>query len=70
MVLFEQLNEDERYEKAFKNLKFKDYEEVAVINREGYYRRKNTADKIFEELLKSDRYSRGTRLRDLVMDYE
>lgn len=57
-------------EKAFKNLKFKDYEEVAIINREGYYRRKNTADKIFEELLKSDRYSRGTRLRDLVMDYE
>ena len=57
-------------EKAFKNLKFKDYEEVAAINREGYYKRKNTADKIFEELLKSDRYSRGTRLRDLVMDYE
>ena len=57
-------------EKAFKNLKFKDFEEVATINREGYYRRKNTADKIFEELLKSDRYSRGTRLRDLVMDYE
>ena len=57
-------------ERAFNLLKFIDYEEVQEIAKENYYKRKTGADKIFDDLLRSDRYSKGTRLRDLVLDYE
>ena len=57
-------------ERAFKLIHFLDYEEVFENSRIDYYLRKNGADKIFTELLNADRYSRGTRLRDLVIDYE
>lgn len=56
--------------KAFSLVKFIDYEEVYSKSKEDYYRRKDKADKIFTVLLESDRYAKGTRLRDLVIDYE
>ena len=56
--------------RAFNLLHFIDYEEAFGGSREDYYRRKSGADKVFAELLSADRYSRGTRLRDLVIDYE
>ena len=56
--------------RAFNLIKFVDYEEVSEKSKEDYYKRKNVADKTFAQLLDSDRYSKGTRLRDLVMNYE
>lgn len=49
---------------------FVDYQEVFEDSKGDYYRRKDTADKIFIDLLHEDRYSKDTRLRDLVIDYE
>lgn len=57
-------------EKAFKLVHFLDYQEAFENSREDYYKRKNNADKTFKDLLNLDRYSKGTRLRDLVADYE
>lgn len=57
-------------EKAFKLIKFIDYEEVYETSQADYYKRKNTADKTFANLLREDRYSRGIRLRDLVINNE
>lgn len=57
-------------ERAFKLIHFLDYQEVDEKSKEDYYQRKSGADKIFTELLKSDRYSKGIRLRDLVMNDE
>lgn len=57
-------------ERAFKLLHFLGYEETYAKSKGDYYRRKDAADKVFTELLESDRYSKGARLRDLVMDYE
>lgn len=57
-------------EKAFKLIKFIDYEEVYETSQTDYYKRKNTADKTFANLLREDRYSRGIRLRDLVINNE
>ena len=57
-------------QRAFELLKFIDYEVVSSDHKEEYYKRKNRADKVFADLLNSDRYSKGTRLRDLVIDYE
>ena len=57
-------------EKAFKLIKFIDYEEVYETSQADYYKRKNTADKTFANLLREDRYSRGIRLRDLVIKNE
>lgn len=57
-------------EHAFNLIHFLDYEEAFENSRIDYYSRKNGADKVFTELLNTDRYSKGTRLRDLVIDYE
>lgn len=57
-------------QKAFNSVRFISYEEVTQVSKENYYKRKDKADKVFTELLNKDRYSRGTRLRDLVIDYE
>ena len=55
-------------EKAFKNIVFERYYEVGGTSRKDYYARKSIADKTFNELLEKDRYSRGKRLRDFVLD--
>lgn len=55
-------------ERAFKLIKFVEYIEVSEESKKDYYNRKTKADKIFTDLLESDRYKKGTRLRDLVMD--
>ena len=57
-------------ERAFKLIKFIDYQEVTEKSQEDYYKRKLDADKIFTDLLEADRYKKGIRLRDLVMDNE
>ena len=57
-------------EKAFKLIRFVDYEMTQYSSKEEYYRRKAGADKVFGDLLINDRYSKETRLRDLVIDYE
>lgn len=54
--------------RAFELIKFIDYQEVSENSKEDYYRRKQGADKLFADLLDADRYKKGTRLRDLVMD--
>lgn len=56
--------------RAFDLIHFLNYEEVFEKSQEDYYLRKRGADKVFTELLNSDRYVRGTRLRDLVIDYD
>lgn len=56
--------------RAFSLLHFIGYEKVSEKSRIDYYQRKNNADHIFTDLLEADRYSRGTRLRELVMDHE
>lgn len=56
--------------RALNLLRFLDYQEVLEDSKIDYYQRKNGADKIFTDLLNSNRYSKGTRLRDLVIDYE
>ena len=56
--------------KTFDLIHFEDYQEVFEDSRVDYYKRKGGADKMFTDLLNSDRYSKGTRLRDLVIDYE
>lgn len=56
--------------RAFELLHFLNYEEVFENSRSDYYKRKKGADKIFADLLNEDRYSKGTRLRDLVMNYD
>ena len=56
--------------KAFELLKFIDYKVVSSVSKEDYYKRKDKADKVFADLLIKDRYSKGTRLRDLIIDYE
>ena len=53
-------------QRAFNLLKFIDYEEVFEQSREDYYKRKRGADKVFTDLLAADRYSDGTRIRDLI----
>ena len=57
-------------ERAFKLIRFVDYQEVYEKSQKNYYKRKNDADKIFTDLLEADRYKKGIRLRDLVMDNE
>ena len=57
-------------ERAFKLIKFIDYQEVTEQSHEDYYKRKEDADKIFTDLLEADRYKKGIRLKDLVMDNE
>ena len=56
--------------RAFHLVRFLDYQEAFENPKEDYYRRKNGADKIFADLLNADRYSKGTRMRDLIADYE
>ena len=56
--------------RAFRLINSLDYQEVSVASREDYYKRKNGVDKVFTDLLNADRYSKGARLRDLVIDYE
>ena len=57
-------------ERVFKLIKFIDYQEVFGNSQEDYYKRKTGADKIFTDLLETDRYKKGVRLRDMVMDNE
>jgi hypothetical protein len=57
-------------QRAFNLLHFKGYEEAFSNSKDDYYQRKSGADKVFKELLDKDRYSKETRLRDLVSDYE
>ena len=57
-------------ERAFKLIKFLDYVVVYEDSQNDYYKRKNASDKTFANLLKEDRYKKGTRLKDLVMDNE
>ena len=57
-------------ERAFHLIHFLEYEEVFEKSRDDYYKRKSEADKVFTNLLNSDRYSKGIRLRDLIVDYE
>ena len=57
-------------EKAFNSLKYVESQEVSEESQEDYYTRKSGADKIFTDLLEEDRYKKGTRMRDLVMDNE
>ncbi|MBO4703273.1 MAG: DUF3990 domain-containing protein [Bacilli bacterium] len=57
-------------ERAFKLIRFVDYEMTQYSSKADYYRRKAGADKVFADLLIKDRYSKETRLRDLVIDYE
>ena len=57
-------------QRAFSNLCFLDFEETYETSREQYYLRKAKADGIYVELIKNDRYVKGTRLRDLVFDNE
>ena len=56
--------------KAFDVLHYIDYEEVFEVSKIDYYKRKDETDKVFTDLLNKDRYIKGTRLRDLVIDYE
>ena len=56
--------------KAFDLIRFVDYQEAFENSKEDYYKRKGIADKVFTDLLEQDRYKKGTRLRDLVMDNE
>ena len=56
--------------KAFKLIKFIDFQEVFENSKEDYYKRKSGADKTVKELLEQDRYKKGKRLRELVMDNE
>lgn len=56
--------------RAFNLIKFVDCFEAFEISKIDYYKRKDKADKTFKDLLESDRYKKGTRLRDLVMDNE
>lgn len=56
--------------RAFNLVRFLSYEEAFEQSKEEYYKRKNSADKMFADLLNEDRYSKGTRLRDLIADYE
>ena len=56
--------------RAFELIKFVDYEESELTNKLDYYRRKADADKVYTDLLNNDRYSKETRLRDLIVDYE
>lgn len=57
-------------ERAFNLIKFVDYEEAFENSKEDYYKRTEVANKVFTDLLEQDRYKKGTRLRDLVMDNE
>lgn len=57
-------------QRAFDNVHFEGYFAVDEESRKDYYSRKNSADKIFIDLLEQDRYSKGKRLRDLVMNDE
>ena len=57
-------------ERSFNLIHFLEYEEAFERSRGDYYTRKSGADKIFTDLLNSDRYSKGVRLRDLIVDYE
>ena len=52
--------------KAFSLIKFIGYEESFENHKSDYYSRKSKADKSFRELLISDRYSNGTRMRDMI----
>ena len=56
--------------RAFNLIRFVDYMEVSEESQTDYYKRKTSADKVFSDLLESDRYKKGVRMRDLVMDYE
>ena len=43
-------------------MKFIDYQEAYEESQQDYYKRKNSADKIFTKLLDQDRYKKGIRI--------
>lgn len=55
-------------QRAFKLLKFDSYEQAIETSQNDYYKRKKGADEKFQVLLEEDRYKKGIRIRDLVMD--
>lgn len=57
-------------QRAFNLVHFLSYEEAFENSKVDYYKRKSGADKLYADLLRLDRYSKGTRLRDLITDYE
>ena len=56
--------------RAFDLIHFEGYEEVSENSKDDYYKRKGSADKVFSDLLRNDRYSKEKRMRDLIIDYE
>ena len=56
--------------RAFDLIKFINCEKVSPGHKVNYYERKKAADKVFTDLLIKDRYSKGTRLRDLIANYD
>ena len=56
--------------RAFGLIKFINCEKVSPGHKVNYYERKKAADKVFTDLLIKDRYSKGTRLRDLIANYD
>ena len=73
-ILFKEGNLGKQYvlisERAFNSLVFSSCLPVESGYKVKYFKRKSGADKTFAELLIQDRYSKGIRLRDLVLDYE
>ena len=57
-------------EKAISKMKFINYVEVEREYRSRYLERVNSAKNRFEELANNDRYSNGTRLRDLINKHD
>lgn len=57
-------------ERAFNLIEFIGFEETFDDSKINYQNRKKNADRVYTELLDEDRYSKGIRLKDLVMDYE
>ena len=53
---------------AFDLLHFEESLETNKESKTSYYDRKSKADKAYNDLINEDRYKKGTRLRDLVMD--
>ena len=54
--------------RAFNLLKFEGYGEIVSSYKEDYYLRSEKANKIYDSFIKDDRYSKGIRMRDLVID--
>lgn len=56
--------------RAFDNIKFVKYEKSSAQQKQDYYQRVDNANKLYNDLLEQDKYTKGTRLIDLVRDNE